>query len=87
MRAYYVLQSPTQHRKHCHIAQRLKECSEVRYQMGTRLDRIATNNGANFKAAVQHMLDKDVMEENPACACHTFSLVVKNAIDPCIKRL
>ncbi|KAL5486863.1 hypothetical protein EMCRGX_G019399 [Ephydatia muelleri] len=45
------------------------------------------NNGANFKAAVQQLLDEDVTEENPACACHTFSLVVKNAIDPCKKKV
>ncbi|KAL5486607.1 hypothetical protein EMCRGX_G019110 [Ephydatia muelleri] len=32
------------------IATFLKECSEVRYQMGTRLDSITTDNGANFKA-------------------------------------
>ena len=70
------------------IATLLKECSEVRYQMGTRLDSITTDNGANFKAAVQQLLDEDVAEENPACACHTFSLVViKNAIDPCKKKV
>ena len=68
------------------IATLLKECSEVRYQMGTRLDSIATDNGANFKAAVQQLLDKDVTKENPACACHTFSLV-KIAIDPCKKKV
>ncbi|KAL5473994.1 hypothetical protein EMCRGX_G028564 [Ephydatia muelleri] len=48
------------------IATLLKECSEVRYQMGTRLDSITTDNGANFKAAVQQLLDEDVTEENPA---------------------
>ena len=69
------------------IATLLKECSEVRYQMGTRLDSITTDNSANFKAAVQQLLDEDVTEENPACACHTFSLVVKNAIDPCKKKV
>ena len=56
--------------------------------MGTRLDSITTDNGANFKAAVQQLLDEDVTEENPACACHTFSLVViKIAIDPCKKKV
>ena len=39
------------------------------------------DNGANFKAAVQQLLDEDVVEENPACACHTFNLIVKHAID------
>ena len=65
------------------IASLLKECSEMTYQMGTRLDSITTDNGANFKAdAVQQLLDEDVVEENPACACHTFNLIVKHAIDP-----
>ena len=77
MHVYYVLPHTAEN-----IATLLKECSEVRYQMGTRLDSITTYNGANFKAAVQQLLDEDVTEENPACACHTFSLV-KNAIHPC----
>lgn len=64
------------------IASLLKECTELTYQMGTRLDSITTDNGANFKAAVQQLLDEDVVEENPACACHTFNLIIKQAIDP-----
>ena len=67
------------------VAQLLKDCTQLRYQMGTRLDSIITDNGANFKAAVQILLNEDCTEENPACACHTFSLVVKNSIDPCKK--
>eukprot|EP00731_Ephydatia_muelleri_P017596 Em0010g694a len=69
------------------IAQLLKDCTQLRYQMGTRLDSITTDNGANFKAAVQILLNEDITEENPACACHTFSLVVKNSIDPCKKKV
>ena len=69
-------------RKHCHIAQRVSRGAiSDGYQIGQHY------HGANFKAAVQQLLDEDVTEENPACACHTFSLVVKNAIDPCKKRL
>lgn len=64
------------------IASLLKECTELNSQMGTRLDSITTDNGAHFKAAVQQLLDEDMVEENPACACHTFNLIIKQAIDP-----
>ena len=60
----------------------IKDCTQLRYQMGTRLDSITTDNGANFKAAVQILLNEDITEENPACACHTFSLVVKKFYRP-----
>ena len=64
------------------IAALLKDCVNVKYQLRTRLDSITTDNGANFKAAVNQLLEENVAEEDPSCACHTFSLVVKNAIDP-----
>ena len=51
--------------------------------MGTMLYSITTDNVANFNAAVQILLNEDITEDlNPACACHTFSLVLKNSIDP-----
>ena len=64
------------------IAALLKDCVNVKYQLRTRLDSITTDNGANFKAAVNQLLEENVAEEDPSCACHTFSLVVKNAINP-----
>lgn len=54
----------------------------LKYQLGTRLDSITTDNGANFRAAVNQLLEQDIVEEDPSCACNTFSLVVKNALDP-----
>lgn len=64
------------------IASLLKVCTELTYQMGTRLDSITTDNGANFKPAVQQLLDENVVEENPGCACHIFNFIIKQAIDP-----
>ena len=45
------------------IATLLKECSEVRYPIGTRLDSITTDNGANFKAAVQQLVPNHATRE------------------------
>eukprot|EP00731_Ephydatia_muelleri_P021588 Em0014g179a len=64
------------------IAALLKDCVNVKYQLGTRLDSITTDNGANFRAAVNQLVEQDIIEEDPSCACHTFNLVVKSAIDP-----
>ena len=82
MSVYYVLQSPTQQKTLPHCSKSVVRCDIRWVPDWTTLP----DNGANFKAAVQQLLDKDVTEENPACACHTFSLVVKNAIDPCKKK-
>ena len=64
------------------IAALLKDCVNVKYQLETRLDSITTDNGANFRAAVNQLVEQDIIEEDPSCACHTFNLVVKSAIDP-----
>ena len=64
------------------IAALLTDCVNVKYQLGTRLDSVTTDNGANFRAAVNHLLEQNIVEEDPSCACHTFNLVVKNALDP-----
>ena len=55
--------------------------------MGTRLDSVTTDNGANFKAAVKQLLEENIVEETPSCACHTFNLVIKDAVDPCKKKV
>ena len=52
--------------------------------MGTRLDSVTTDNGANFKAAVKQ---DNIIEETPSCACHTFNLVIKDVVDPCKKKV
>ena len=64
------------------IAALLTDCVNVKYQLGTRLDSVTTDNGANFRAAVNQLLEQNIVEEDPSCACHTFNLVVKNALDP-----
>ena len=44
------------------FVQLLKDCTQLRYQMGTRLDSITTDIGAHFKAAVQIILNEDKTE-------------------------
>ena len=51
------------------IAALLKECVNVKYQLGTRPDSITTDNGANFRAAVNQLVEQDIIEEDPSCAC------------------
>ena len=48
------------------IAALLKDCVNVKYQLRTRLDSITTDNGANFKAAVNQLLEENVAEEDPS---------------------
>ena len=64
------------------IAALLTDYVNVKYQLRTRLDSVTTDNGANFRAMVKQLLEQNIVEEDPSCACHTFSLVVKNALDP-----
>ena len=54
------------------IAALLKDCVNVKYQLRTRLDSITTDNGANFKAAVNQLLEENVAEEDPSCACMPY---------------
>ena len=65
----------------------MKECCDLKYHMGTRLDSVTTDNGANFKAAVKQLLEDNIIEETPSCACHTFNLVIKDAVNPCKKKV
>ena len=55
--------------------------------MGTRLDSVTTDNGANLKAALKKLLEENIIEETPSCACLTFNLVIKDALDPCKKKV
>ena len=52
------------------IATLLTDCVNVIYLLGTRLDSVTTDNGANFRAAVNQLLEQNIVEEDPSCACH-----------------
>ena len=54
----------------------------VKYTLDDRLDAIATDNGANFVAAMEELLETGICEEHVRCACHTLQLSIKNYIDP-----
>ena len=54
----------------------------VKYTLDDKLDAIATDNGANFVAAMEELLETGICEEHVRCACHTLQLSIKNYIDP-----
>ena len=51
----------------------------IKYTLDDRLDAIATDNGANFVAAVEDLLENRVCEEHVRCACHTLQLSKKKS--------
>ena len=54
----------------------------IKYTLDDRLDAIATDNGANFVAAMEDLLENGLCEEHVRCACHTLQLSIKNHFDP-----
>ena len=54
----------------------------IKYTLDDRLDAIATDNGANFVAAMEDLLENGICEEHVRCACHTLQLSIKNHFDP-----
>ena len=54
----------------------------IKYTLDDRLDAIATDNGANFVAAMEDLLENGISEEHVRYACHTLQLSIKNHIDP-----
>ena len=55
-----------------HIIQELG----IKYTLDDRLDAIATDNGANFLAAVEDLLENGMCEEQVQCACHAYPPIV-----------
>ena len=54
----------------------------IKYTLDDRLDAIATDNGANFVATMEDLLENGICEEHVRYACHTLQLSIKNHIDP-----
>ena len=54
----------------------------AKYTLDDRLDAIATDNGANFVAAVEEFMENGICEEHVCCARHILQLSIKNHIDP-----
>lgn len=46
-----------------------------------RLDSVSTDQGANFIAAVQLLIEEGVSEEQVRCACHKLQLSIKNSLE------
>ena len=50
----------------------------IKYTLDDRLDAIATDNGANFLAVVEDLLESGICEEQVQCACHAYPPIVIN---------
>ena len=48
----------------------------IKYTLDDRLDAIATDNGADFVAAMEDLLVNGIWEEHVRCACHIYSPIV-----------
>ena len=62
------------------IASVVKDLVNVEFMLENRLDSISTDQGANFIAAVQ-LLIEGVSEEQVRCACHKLQLSIKNSLE------
>eukprot|EP00731_Ephydatia_muelleri_P000908 Em0001g908a len=62
------------------IASVVKDLVNVEFMLENRLDSISTDQGANFIAAVQ-LLIEGVSEERVRCACHKLQLSIKNSLE------
>ena len=56
------------------IASVVKDLVNVEFMLENRLDSISTDQGANFIAAVQLLIEEGVSEEQVRCACHKLLL-------------
>ena len=54
----------------------------VKYTFDDRLDAIAADNGANFVAVVEELLETGICEVHAHCSCHTLQLSIKNPTNP-----
>lgn len=49
--------------------------------VGDRVDAVNTDNGANFAAAIEILLELGRIEEVLRCVCHTLQLSIKTALE------
>eukprot|EP00731_Ephydatia_muelleri_P025395 Em0017g478a len=63
------------------IASVVKDLVNVEFMLENRLDSISTDQGANFIAAVQLLIEEGVSEEQVTCACHKLQLSIKNYLE------
>lgn len=66
------------------IASIVKEMANTEFMLENRLDAIASDQGANFVAAVRLLIEEGVGEEQVRCSCHKLQLSIKNALEVCM---
>ena len=60
------------------IASVVKEMANTQFML---VDAIASDQGANFVAAVRLLIEEGVSEEQVRCSCHKLQLSIKNALE------
>jgi hypothetical protein len=65
------------------IAALLNKLTNKDFHIESRLDAVTTDNGANFVAAIEELLQHGVCEESVKCACHTLQLTIKKSYEVC----
>ena len=66
------------------IASIVKEMANTEFMLENCLDAIASDQGANFVAAVRLLIEEGVGEEQVRCSCHKLQLSIKNALEVCM---
>ena len=63
------------------IASIVKEMANTEFMLENRLDAIASDQRANFVAAVRLLIEEGVGEEQVRLSCHKLQLSIKNALE------
>lgn len=59
----------------------VKDIANTEFMLENRLDVIATDQGANFVAAIRQLIEEGVTEEQVRCSCHKLQLSIKNSLE------
>lgn len=59
----------------------VKDLVNVEFMLENRLDSISTDQGTNFIAAVQLLIEESICEEQVRYACHELQLSIKSCLE------
>eukprot|EP00731_Ephydatia_muelleri_P001200 Em0001g1200a len=63
------------------ISSIVKGLVNTEFMLENRLDAIASDQGANFVAAIRKLIEEGVSEEQVRCSCHKLQLSIKNSLE------
>ena len=59
----------------------MKGSVNTEFMLENRLDAIASDQGANFVAAIRKLIEEGISEEQVRCSCHKLQLSIKNSLE------